>query len=282
MTRSRGEQESRTKTKMSQERGTICKFNQTGFCKFKQLCKKEHVKEICQNQSDCKNEMCTLRHPKICRHFSRDGSCRHHNRCAYMHTEKIKESDAQQKLNEILAMALTTQIKELAEMRNEMIELKLKVQHLENNNQIKDVNKVNNEQKNTLKEADNVQLNQVKEIYQCDKCEYKCEKNITLIKHKNTKHTGKDKFHCDQCNYSCPSKRSLKKHMSHKHEGLNKKAFMQCVKCDKTFQNKTELETHMEDHHSLSEENQEEPCECTEDTVCDKCLNYWVQKSHSK
>ena len=61
-------------------------------------------------------------------------------------------------------MALTTQIKELAEMRNEIIELKLKVQHLENHNQTKEVNKVNNEQKNTSKEADNVQLNQAKEI----------------------------------------------------------------------------------------------------------------------
>ena len=36
------------------------------------------------------------------------------------------------KLNEILAMALATQIKEMAEMRNKMNELKIKVQYLKN------------------------------------------------------------------------------------------------------------------------------------------------------
>ena len=60
-------------------------------------------------------------------------------------------------------------------------------------------------------------------------CNYKCKKNITFIKPKNTKHTqvhlsdtniggtsvtGKQKFHCDQCNYSCQAKNSLKKHVS--------------------------------------------------------------------
>ena len=42
-----------------------------------------------------------------------------------------------------------------------------------------------------------------------------------------------------------------------------------------------ELETHIEDHNSLPRaKNQEGSCECTEDRVCDKCLNYWEQKSH--
>ena len=107
-----------------------------------------------------------------------------------------------------------------------MTELELKVQHLENHIQTKNVNKVNAEQKNTSKEADNVQLNKIKTIYQCDECDNKCEKNITLIKHKNTKHkegnssrtdhekksvSEKERFHCDQCYYPSQSKRSLKR-----------------------------------------------------------------------
>ena len=107
-----------------------------------------------------------------------------------------------------------------------MTKLELNVQHLENHIQTKNVNKVNAEQKNTSKEADNVQLNKMKTIYQCDECYYKCEKNIMLIKHKNTKHkednssrtdhekksvSEKEMFHCDQCYYSSQSKRSLKR-----------------------------------------------------------------------
>ena len=136
---------------MSQEQVMICKFNQTGFCKFKQLCKKEHVNEIYENTEKCENEMCTRRHPRICRHFNKDGSCPHNYQCAYMHTEKVKQSDEQQKPNDILAVALTTQIKELADMRNEMTELKLKVQHLETHIQTKDVNKVYTEKKKPFK-----------------------------------------------------------------------------------------------------------------------------------
>ena len=36
----------------------------------------------------------------------------------------------------------------------------------------------------------------------------------------------------------------------------------------------------MEDHHFITQQDQEDPCECTEDIICDKCLDYWVQKSH--
>ena len=198
------------------------------------------------------------------------------------------------KLNEILAYALATQIKEGADMRNEIIELKIKVQNLENSNQAKHINEENNEQKNTSEEADDVQLKKTKKLHQCDMCEYTSENNITLIKHKNTKHTqvhlsntdivgtsftGKQKFHCDQCDYSCQTKKSLKKHVSHHHESLNQKPFLQCDECDKTFKTKTELETHKESHPLQSQENEVNPCEC-EDDDCDRCLNYWAQKSH--
>ena len=231
---------------MSQEQVTICKFDQSGFCKFKHLCKKEHVNEICENHSECKNEVCTKRHPKICRHFNKNGSCRHSDQCAYVHT--VKQSDAQQKLYEILATALATQIKETADKRNEVIELKLKVQHLENYIQ---TNKVSPEEKEALEgfekdlkttenifehdELDQNDTSEVEELYDCSECNYSCKKNITLMKHMNTKHVVKDddtcstrskasinsskkknsseqliktsKFFCDECDYGCMSKK---------------------------------------------------------------------------
>ena len=109
--------------------------------------------------------------------------------------KKIKQSDAQQKLNEILA----TQIKEMAEIRNKIIELKIKVQHLENYNQTNHVKEKKIEADNvqskketreeTIKESNKSQEEIPIFQRQCDLCKYQCEKEMTLNKHKNTKHT---------------------------------------------------------------------------------------------
>ena len=30
---------------------SVCQFNKFGFCKFKEACRKQHVKELCENQA---------------------------------------------------------------------------------------------------------------------------------------------------------------------------------------------------------------------------------------
>ena len=62
----------------------VCKHNQTGFCKFRQDCKKDHVNETCRNIKICKDTKCTLRHPKTCQTFEVHGKCKYAN-CAYRH-----------------------------------------------------------------------------------------------------------------------------------------------------------------------------------------------------
>ena len=79
-------------------------------------------------------------------------------------------------------------------------------------------------------------------MFKCEKCSYRCRKEITLNKHMNTKHVDKNsdivtiqsektlkptkpadeyqkekensKFFCDECDYGCTNKKSLKKHKS--------------------------------------------------------------------
>ena len=63
--------------------------------------------------------------------------------------------------------------------------------------------------------------------------------------------------------HACP-KKSPKKHKSEKHL-IPPKALQ--IKCDKTFEEGTELFAHVEEKH----------CSCTLDSVCDECLNYWVR-----
>ena len=38
-------------------------FNNSGYCKFKETCRKRHIKEICQ-VTNCVKHMCVNRHPK--------------------------------------------------------------------------------------------------------------------------------------------------------------------------------------------------------------------------
>ena len=65
-----------------------CKYNKYGFSKFKDLCRKEHLKEICQNHGACDNKSeCNKRHPKTYKRFTTDRFCRFEKSCAYSHSE---------------------------------------------------------------------------------------------------------------------------------------------------------------------------------------------------
>ena len=108
--------------------------------------------------------------------------------------------------------------------------------HIEENH-----NNMRNTEKDLIVESSTV-------LYQCEECEYKCEKEVTLNKHTNTEHpqlcsrkpnsdvnvdNAKDKFYCDECNYSCKAKQSLRKHKKKNHNVKNVK------ECEKSFSIKT-------------------------------------------
>ena len=64
----------------------ICKHNQTGFCKYRQQCTKEHVNKICKEKFKCQDKTCNKHHPKKCKNFDVYGKCKFTN-CAYIHSE---------------------------------------------------------------------------------------------------------------------------------------------------------------------------------------------------
>ena len=63
---------------MTEKRRTLCKFFNSGYCKFRSECKFIHAKEIC-SKTKCKNKKrCFKRHPKNCRYgvkFKRMAEC---------------------------------------------------------------------------------------------------------------------------------------------------------------------------------------------------------------
>ena len=78
---------------MSVNEKEVCKHYQTGFCKYRQQCTKEHVDEICNDKYECKEITCKMRHPKICKIFEVFGKCKFDN-CAYLQVDNTDNNKA--------------------------------------------------------------------------------------------------------------------------------------------------------------------------------------------
>ena len=74
-----------TETKMTVK---VCKYYNTGYCKYANRCKFKHPKTNCPKAS-CSNKSCQNRHPKPCRYKDQ---CRRKTSCLYRHSKEEKDS----------------------------------------------------------------------------------------------------------------------------------------------------------------------------------------------
>ena len=70
----------------------VCKRNKYGLSKFGSHCQFIHEDSRCRNQN-CSEKDCRLRHPKICRYFSRQNYCKFGEYCKYSHEEVQEKSN---------------------------------------------------------------------------------------------------------------------------------------------------------------------------------------------
>ena len=56
----------------------VCKFNQTGFCKYGENGTKMHVNKLCSTLN-CNKHISKNRHPKQCKYFLLSERCRFNN-----------------------------------------------------------------------------------------------------------------------------------------------------------------------------------------------------------
>ena len=80
----------------------ICKFNKSGYCKFKTNCKYKHVNVVCDDDK-CDQRVCEKRHPRKCKYFTNFGDCKLGPNCAFAHKDngKIKMEKLEQKIDEL-------------------------------------------------------------------------------------------------------------------------------------------------------------------------------------
>ena len=264
----------------------ICLYNQTGFCKYKGSCQKAHDNELCTNSSNCPDKNCTKRHPKSCRNIQTMGNCRFKEGCAYTHVQQSNED------NLLLVQTLATHFKEVIELKEELSEMKLIVEKMQIQINtlckiVQDDGEIKQTKKDKINESTEVEDDLPLKKHQCDVCGYLCEKEITLKKHKNTKHVNvnhkeKDEdgqvttqtkctqLYCDQCEFSCKTKKNLKKHNAQLHVSINKNQKNVCNSCGKKFIHIGELDIHFKEEHPN--------CKCTADSVCDECIKEWLPK----
>ena len=238
-----------------------CNYNKYGYCKFRDLCRKKHFKEVCQNHNTCDNKNeCNKRHPKTCKNFITDKSCRFKDSCAYFHPEQ-SESD-KNKNNMITDMqvkieSLERNMKEKVDLleittkvlseKVQMLEAKLVILLGAKDKSVKEMSSERNINKSESKEVTNPRIKA--KLFECDQCDFSYKRKKSLIKHMNTKH-HKERIQCKECKQYFDSKNDMINHVKAKHSSSAR-------------EDKTKLET-SESNDSDSESDTLEPYICME------------------
>ena len=264
----------------------VCKHFQSGYCKFRDHCRKHHETEHCQTKN-CKSKACTKRHQKVCKFFTSYNVCKFGEQCSYKHSVTQEKSD-------------------MSKLENKMSNLEDTVKVMS------DTIKVLEEKVQSLSSESKTSFNKP---FKCDQCDYKASKNSVLKRHVTSKHkqnipapeiertTDHDKslhlgipleerapeeegsspprmeekhltpsptcFYCELCKDKSESAAALHGHMSLKHNPLIPHTGHwednNCHICNKAFNNTYHFKNHLIEQHGFSDNSNEcMNCESTE------------------
>ena len=138
----------------------VCKHFQTGFCKFEEHCRKQHIQDISPN-CKCADKACTKRHPRICKFFNNHNTCKFGEHCAYQH-KTTKEN------NDIMILAA-------------------KVDDLENTVKVMSANIDVLEERLQNKSKESISTSNI----DCEQCNYHASSTTVLKRHMTIKHPSK-------------------------------------------------------------------------------------------
>jgi len=231
--------------KMTDTQKKICKFYNTGYCKYKRSCKFPHPTEICEKA--CKQKACHKRHPKPCRYGNK---CRRKDTCDYKHNSSSTENDLKA---EVEALKITIKL-----LLDENMGTKTKLADLEN-------------ELKSVKENLKVKCSQPK------KKESKVISEREEISLEDIIRENSIDFKCDKCDHSSKTERLLKRHKGESHFSSDAEVFaadppfdgrkvsQTCLKCSLCeFKSKTEktqsqasvdkMQAHMQAKHDLTKD----------------------------
>ena len=281
----------------------VCKYFQSGFCKFQEYCRKQHVKELCETDK-CTSKVCIKRHPKVCKYFKTHNACKFNDLCAYQHIITTETSPMEELVNKInnlenIVNVMSKQIDVLTNLEDTVKAMSDTIQVLE----VK-IQSIHNES--------NISTNK---SFKCDHCDYIASKNSVLKRHVTSKHKPKipapekernkdhDKslqlflspeerapeeeqispskleenhiiprktsFNCELCKHESKSSVALNGHISLNHNmripHTGKWEDNKCHICNHAFNNTCHFKNHLiEQHGFLDDSNECMNCESTE------------------
>ena len=153
----------------SGEKAVVCKYNKFGYCKFRDSCKRLHLKETCENGASCASiTSCQKRHPRVCKIYEIEQSCRFGSKCSYFHSNSTKQKETDQRLKFL---------------ENRLDDMSSKIESLEG--ELEKIRANGNDGENKVKEISSKE-NEKMNVFKCNICQYKTDKEVTLQKHKNT------------------------------------------------------------------------------------------------
>ena len=239
-----------------------CKYNQTGFCKFRQNCQKRHEQTICQENHDYKSMGCSLRHPKVCKSYEKEGTCRFKDECAYKHQNNLADA-----MNSSHTQEIKNIQQEMNQMKSMILQMENKIEILKNI--IQDITQTNVEEivaivvsslERTKEIENNViieTVNKAQDSFNCDKCSFKCNEEWSIIRHMSQEHG--ECSSCDFCGTYFGTKHLLQKHNEKEHnhdkqdedssEEESKISEHECKQCTYKSKNSNDLQWHMEKCH---------------------------------
>ena len=244
----------------------VCLYNQTGFCKFRQHCRKEHENQICQEDHDFKSTGCTLRHPKVCRSFRGDGSCKFKSGCAYKHennqeAEMVKNHD-QEVMNLQMEMSQMKCVIKQMEARIEFLHEALENVQKTNIGEIVAIVAASLESKKESSATnDSKEVEIAENCIDCDECSFKCNNEWEMIRHMSKEHeeTLKQYCSCDNCATYFATRHLLKIHNEKEHikdvqveyssTAESEICDHECKQCPIKFNTLDELQWHIKENH---------------------------------
>ena len=107
--------------------GEICLYSKYGFCKYKESCRKQNIKEVCDIIKTCRNlKCCSKRHPRVCKKFTVDNYCQFGNDCSYFHPNNTETKVS----NYVLESKVEIMERNIEVMANTIINLEAKIEDL--------------------------------------------------------------------------------------------------------------------------------------------------------
>ena len=132
---------------MTSPKLTKCFFNDRGYCKFREHCRKHHHKSVCQIKHCDKN--CNARHPKLCKFKSK---CKFNARsiCAFKHVTSANEEDELNVLKQEIESLKQENRRKESELKR-LVVVNVELNHVKDKNNHEDKIEILDNEKQDLK-----------------------------------------------------------------------------------------------------------------------------------